>query len=140
MAGEVQGREQDVPELAAAEIVLQLAQLVLEIRERAVEVRVVKADRFRALLRLARIEQGRQRVGHVMEDAFAALLFALDSIPVLLHAHGRVRDDVTEDVRMPPYELLVDEPCRRLEVAGTSLLQEQCEEIDLEEEVAELLE
>ena len=41
---------------------------------------------------------------------------------------------------MPANELVVDQRCRRREIALAPLLQEQCEEVDLEEEVAELVE
>ena len=93
LARDVDRGEQHVAELLGAalgrvEVVLQLAQLVVEVGDRAVDVRVLEADRLRALLHLARVEQRRQRLGHVVEDALAPLLLALDPLPVLLHAPG----------------------------------------------------
>jgi hypothetical protein len=75
-----------------------------------------------------------------VEDTFAALLLALDPLPVLLHALARLRLDVAEDVRMAADELLVDQPRRRLEASLPPLLEQQREEVDLEEQVAELVE
>ncbi len=118
----------------------QLTQLVLKIGERTVDVRILEADRLRALLELARVQQGRQRLGHVMEDAFAPLLLALDAIPVLLHAPRRLGLDVAEDVRVAPDELLVDQPRRLREVALALLLEQKREEVDLEQQVTELVE
>ena len=54
-------------------------ELVVEIGERAVDVGVFEPDRRRALLHLARIEKRRQRLSHVVEDAFARLLSRLIS-------------------------------------------------------------
>ena len=53
-------------------------------------------------------EQRRQVLGHVVEDAVAALLLDLEPLPVLAHAAGRVRLRVAEDVRMARDELRVD--------------------------------
>ena len=53
---------------------------------------------------------------------------------------GRLRLDVAEHVRVAADELLVDQPRRRLEVALAALLEQQREEVDLEEQVAELVE
>jgi len=41
---------------------------------------------------------------------------------------------------MPAHELLVDATGHLRQVAGSSLLEQECEEVDLEEEVAELVE
>ena len=62
------------------------------------------------------------------------------SLPVLADATGRARLDVTEHVRVPAHELRVDRARCLLEVALALLLEEQREEVDLEEEVAELVE
>ncbi len=75
-----------------------------------------------------------------MEDALAPLLVPLDPLPVLAHTSSRLRLDVTEYVWMPAHELLVDVPRHRLQVALALLLEQQREEVDLEEQVAELVE
>ena len=93
---------------AAGELLFQLGELVLEIGERTVDVRVLEADRGGAALHLAGVEKRRQRLGHVVEDAFAPLLLALDPLPVLAYAPGGLRLDVTEYVRVTAHELLVD--------------------------------
>ena len=59
---------------ALGERLLQLAQLVVEIGERPVRVRVLEVDRRRPALELARVEQRRQRLGDVVEDPFAPLV------------------------------------------------------------------
>ncbi len=53
---------------------------------------------------------------------------------------GRVGLDVAEHVRVAAHELLVDQPRGLLEVAPAALLEQQREEVDLEEEIAELVE
>ena len=111
-----------------------------EIGERAREVRVLEADGLRALLDLARVEQPGQPLGDVVEDALAALLLDLDPLPVRADAVGGRRLDVAEDVGMSPHELLVHAACHLRQVAGPSLLEQQREEVDLEEQVAELVE
>ena len=75
-----------------------------------------------------------------MEDALAPLLLALDALPVRAHALGGSRLDVAEDVRVPAHELLVDAAGHLRQVAGASLLEQEREEVDLEEQVAELVE
>ena len=89
---------------------LQLANLVVEIVERAANVRILEVDRRCAPLQLAREEQRRQRLRHVVEDSRASLLLALDRLPVRAHAAGRLRLDLAEDMRMPAHELLVNQP------------------------------
>ena len=139
-ARDVHGCEEDVAELVARRLLLQLAQLVGEVGERTGEIRVLEADRLRALLDLARVEQPRQPFRDVVEDALAPLLLALDALPVRAHPLGSSRLDVAEDVRMPAHELLVDAAGHLRQVAGSSLLEQEREEVDLEQEVAELVE
>ena len=67
----------------------ELAQLVVEVGERACEIRVLEADRLRAELHLARVEQRGQALGHVVEDPLAALVLALDLLPALAHTRRR---------------------------------------------------
>ena len=56
------------------ERLLQLAQLVVEIGQRARRVRILEADRRRTPLHLARVQQRGQRLRDVVEDALALLL------------------------------------------------------------------
>ncbi len=75
-----------------------------------------------------------------MEDPFPPLLLALEALPVLAHAACRPGLDLAEDVRMASDELRVDPARDLLEVAFTAFREEQGEEVDLEEQVAELVE
>ena len=118
---------------------LQLAQLVVEIGQRAGRVRVLEADRRRASLHLACVQQRGQRLRDVVEDALALILGALDLLPALADAARGARFRIAEHVRMPAHELLVHEPGDRLQIGAAALLQEQREEVDLEQEVAELV-
>src|SRR5262245_12748550 len=74
-----------------------------------------------------------------MEDPLAVALGALDLVPTLAHATRGASLGVTEHVRVPANELFVDEPRDGLEVVPATLLQQQGEEVDLEQEVAELV-
>ena len=74
-----------------------------------------------------------------MEDALASLLVRLDPVPVGADAARGARLDVAEHVRVAPDELLVDRARHVLEIAGALFGEEQREEVDLEEEVAELV-
>ena len=70
----------------------------------------------------------------------ATLLLGLHLLPALANPAGGVRLDLAEHVRMPPDELGVHCPSHLLEVALTLLLEQQGQEVDLEEQVAELVE
>src|SRR5262245_8736371 len=155
MAREVDRRVEDVAQLLEDTLVRlglrrpvarfpdghpQLLDLVGELGEDVLRRRVVEADRRRAPTRLARIRERRQRLGKLMERPLAALLLRLDLLPALAHAPRRPRLRVTEDVRMPADELRVDRARDGLEVAVALLLEEKREEVDLEEQVAELVE
>src|SRR2546423_3553436 len=79
----------------------------------------------------------------MVEDALALLLLDLEALPVLAHTsrRGNQRGGViAEDVRMPGDELGVNCLGDTLEIAGVALLEEESEEVDLEQEVAELVE
>ena len=117
---------------------LQLAELLAHLRERPGEVGPVVADRGRAALDLARLEQRGKRLGDVVEDPLAPLLLGLQRLPALANASRRARVRVAEDVRMTPHELRVHVARDGLEVALSSLLEEKRQEVDLEEEIAEL--
>ena len=147
-AGDVHAGEEEVAELggaalcgSAGQLGLQLGELVLEVGERAVEVRVLEPDRRRPPLHLARVQQRGQRVGDVVEDAFAPLLLALDLVPLPAHGAGSVSASTfAEDVRVAPDELFMDVRERPARDPLALLRQEQGQEVDLEEEIAELVE
>ena len=121
------------------ESLCKLAHLVLEVRERTRNVRVLEVDRRSALLHLARIEQGGERVRNVVEHARASLLLRLDLLPAYAHTPGRLRLGVAEDVRMAAHELLVDRLRDVLETGAAPLRQQEREEVHLEQEVAQLV-
>ena len=140
LARDVDRGEEDIAELVARRLFFQLAQLVLEIRHGAGEVGVLEADRLRALLDLPREEERRKPFGDVVEDPLPALLLDLDPLPVRANPVGRLGLDVAENVRVPAHELRVHAARDPSEVAGTSFGEQQREEVDLEEQVAELVE
>ena len=74
----------------ARDLRLQLAELLAHLRERPFEVGPVEPGRDRAALQLPRLQQPRQRRGHVVEDAGAALLLRLHLLPALADAAGRL--------------------------------------------------
>ena len=92
-----------------------LAQLVVEVGKRAIDVRVFEVDRGGASLELPCVEQRRKRLRHVVEDPLAALLLGLDPLPVLADATGSIGIDLAEDVRVPANELLLDPARNRFE-------------------------
>src|SRR5262245_18359943 len=124
----------------ALDLTAKLLDLLAHLRERPVEIGPVEADRRGAALELARVEERRQRFGHMVEDALALLLLYLQPLPVLADAAGSLRFGRAEDVWMARDELGVDSLRDRLEVAGAALVEEERKEVDLEEQVAELVE
>ena len=64
-------------------------ELLADLRHGAVEVRPVVADRRGTALDLARAQQGRERLGDVVEHALAPLLLGLDRLPPLADVAGR---------------------------------------------------
>src|SRR5262249_10121694 len=107
----------------------ELGQLVVEVRESARDVRVLEPDEGGAPLRLARQEESRKVLGDVVKDPLALLLGPLQVLPAVLYlARAHRRGRVPEDVRVPPYELVVNPPSDRFEICATLLLQEQSEE------------
>ncbi len=71
------------------QLLAELAQLVVEVGERAGEIGVLEADASRPLLHFARVEQRRQRLGDVVEDPLAPLVLALQLLPALADALRR---------------------------------------------------
>src|SRR5262249_7105874 len=94
LARDIDRREQNVAELVARGLLLELTELVLQIGKRACEIRVLEADGFRALLDLARIQEPRQALRDVVKDTLAPFLLALDAFPVRAHPLGRAGLDV----------------------------------------------
>ena len=86
------------------------------------------------------MEQARESLRHVVEDAGAPFLLGLDRLPALPDAAGRVRFGISEDMRVATDELRVDGPGDGFEIAVALLLEQQREEVGLEQEVAELVE
>ena len=82
-----------------------------------------------------------QVLGHLAEDArLAARLGLLDRVPVAQDLAGVLDLDVAEDVRVAADELLAAVLGDVGQRAGAALLEQQREEVDLEEDVAELVE
>ena len=119
---------------------LELAELLSHLGERPFEVGPVEARGDRTPLQLPRLQERGQRGGNVVEDPLAPLLLGLDLLPALADAARRVGLDLAEDVWMAADELGVHCPRNLLEIAVALLLQQEGEEVDLEEEVAELVE
>ena len=74
------------------------------------------------------------------ENLAAALVVALDLVPVAHHVAGRVRRTIPEDVGMAADQLLAAVVGHLGQRALSPLLEEQGQEVDLEEDVAELVE
>ena len=74
-------------------------------RERRPRAVVVEADRGGAPLHLARVQQPRQHLGHVVEDPDPLLLVDLDLLPALPHLARRVGLGIAEDVRVAADQL-----------------------------------
>ena len=75
-----------------------------------------------------------------MEDSGAPFVGRLDPLPVLADSTGGTCLDLSEHMRMPPDELLVDRSRGLLEVTVPLLLEKERQEVDLEEEIAQLVE
>ena len=76
----------------------------------------------------------------MVEDPLAVLLLALEVLPAGLHRAGAVDVRVAEDVRVASDELVVDAARDALELARAAFLEQQRQEVDLEQQVAELVE
>src|SRR6266536_4327698 len=103
----------------------QLAQLVVEIGERAADVRILEAHRLRALLHLACVENRRKGLRHVVEDLLAPFLLALDPVPARAHGARAIRLGITEHVRVAANELLMDSSGNFLQASLSLLRQEK---------------
>src|SRR5215217_4161956 len=90
----------------------------------------------RALQNLLRVQRGRQRLRDVTEDLAAALVVALDLVPVADDVAGSLRGAIAEDMGMAPDQLLAAVLGHLGQAAPAALLHQQREEIDLEQDVA----
>src|SRR5439155_10044117 len=153
--GDVDDREQQVTDLAERLVsrlglgcgspcerdrVLELGELLPDLRQRACDVRPVVTDRGRAPLHLSRVKQGGQRSRHVVENTLTSLLLGLDRLPAQAHGTGAICFRPAEDMRVTANELLVRVSGDGFEISLALLLQEQGQEVDLEEQVAQLVE
>jgi hypothetical protein len=101
----------------------------------------VEAARGRAALDLARVERAGEVLGDLAEEAgLAARLGALDLVPVRQHLAGVGDLHRAEDVRVAPDQLLAAVLGHLGERSRAALLEQQRQEVDLEEDVAELIE
>ena len=99
------------------------------------------SGRGRPALELARVQRGGQVLRDLGEHAVAAtLLSELDPIPVAQHVAGAAHLHLAEDVRVAADQLLAAVLGHGAEVAGAALLQQERQEVDLEQNVAELVE
>src|SRR5215208_559652 len=143
LAREVDRGEQHVADLVERLLArARVAQLVELAGHRVVgDVVEVEARRRRAALDLARVQRTRQVLGHLAEDAgLPAHLRLLDLVPVAQDLARALRFDGPEDVRVPAHELRVDVRGDVAQRPLSALLEQQGEEVDLEEDVAELVE
>ena len=122
------------------EIVLQLAQLVVEVRERALDVGVLEPDRLRALLHLARVQQRGQRLRHVVEDASRPSCSRLirSQFSFTRPAVSASTSPNTCGCRRTSFSWI--SRAAVCEIALAALLEQEREEVHLEEQVAELVE
>ena len=67
-----------------AELVAQLLQLLVEIAERAREIRILEANAHRATLHLASVDERRKILGEVVENALPPLLLGFQLLPASL--------------------------------------------------------
>src|SRR5439155_20127471 len=96
-------------------------------------------DRRSASLHLARIEQSRERVGHVVEDSCATFQVALAGLPRTANLTGGVELSSPEHVRVTSHQLLMRSPRNVLYPQLALLRQEEGEEVHLAEQVAEVV-
>src|SRR4051794_12384945 len=110
-------------------------------RDRVVGRRVdVEAGRGRPALHLAGVQQRREVLGHLAEDpGLAAGLGRLDRVPVAQDLAGVGDLGLPEDVRVAADELLADVLGDVGQRAGAALLEQQRQEVNLEQDVAELV-
>jgi len=75
-----------------------------------------------------------------VEDPLAAFLLALQLLPAVLDARGRLGHVITEDVGMARNELRVNPARSGFQISCSPLLQQQREKVRLEQEIADLVE
>src|SRR6185312_1414685 len=110
--GNVDCREEDIADLAcnrgvglglswplagALERFLELDELFVQILESRGRVGVLEPRGGRTALDLPGVDQGGQVARNIMENSLPALLFPLETFPILAHATGRPGLDLAED-------------------------------------------
>src|SRR6185437_7293049 len=119
---------------------LELDELFVQVLESRARVGVLEPRGGRTALDLPGVDQGGQVARNIMENSLPALLLTLEALPILAHATGSPGLDLAEDMGMASDELCMGPAGNLLEIACAALVQEQREEVDLEEQVAELIE
>ena len=119
---------------------LELGQLVAHGLERALDAGEVEPRRRRAPLDLAGMQQCGQVLGDLAEQTrLAPGLLPLDGVPVAQDVAGIGNLGLAEHVGMPADQLLGDLLGNLFQRTGAALLEQQRQEVDLEEDVAELV-
>src|SRR3954452_3317409 len=145
LAGDVDRREEQVADLVeggVAVVVGHRAQL-LELGRHPVVGNVpgVEPGRRRPSLNLARVQRPGEVLGHLPEDAaLAARLPLLDPVPVAQDLAGALHLGRPEHMRMAADQLLAAVLGHLGPRPLAALLEQKREEVDLEEDVAELVE
>ncbi len=119
-AREVDDDEEQVADLvldvflsAAGALLVQFADLLVELVEDLIDILPVEADSGRLGADLLRLDQGRLAARNALEEKLGRfvlreLLFGLDLVPALLDVVGRFGGGIAEDVGMAANQLLVD--------------------------------
>ena len=76
---------------------------------------------------------------HVVEDSRSPFVSRLDRLPPFANLVGRLESRIAEDVRMAANKLAVDVLSDIGKVSGPTLIEEQCQEEALKQEVAQLV-
>ena len=146
MAGDVDDCEQEVAEFGDGVVVVarfdrfgQFVGFLVHLREGTGDVGPVEADLRRLASHGRGVAQRRQRPGNPVEHRGATLLDPLDLVPVREHLVGPVDGDVTEHVRVPADEFVVDALCDIGDREAALLFGDHGMELDLVQEVAEFL-
>src|SRR5207249_3983299 len=87
-----------------------------------------------------RARRSGQRLGNVVEDALATLLLALDLVPAQTHGVCASGLRSSKHMRVASHELLMHVAGHLLQAPMALLREEKGHEVDLEQEIAELVE
>src|SRR4051794_9265566 len=145
LSGDVDGGEEDVAHLVERRLAIAAGDLA-ELLELGLDgvvghLREVEAGGRGAALHLPGVERSGEVLGDLAEDPRrTAGLPLLDPVPVREHLSRIGRLGLPEHVRVAPDELLAAVLGNVGQRAGAALLEQEGEEVDLEEDVAELVE